>query len=172
MITRKLIPGIAFAALALGPAKAADAPVDIGLWEVQVTTSLAGIQITAEMTEKLKKLGLKLPDSLAAHTRQVCVTEQTLARFGDLPNQHGKCRQQNMQRSARGLSFDVACESGPNSAAGHVDVVFDDRMHVHGSATMSGSHGDGSGKTMPLSGNATLTGRWLSNSCSSAQPID
>ena len=162
-----LLSGVALSGMAL----AADIPVNTGLWEMQVSTSFAGIQISPEMQEKLKKMGVNPPGMPTSSTQQMCVTEQTLARFGE-PNQGGKCRQENIQRSARGLSFDLVCENPQNNARGHVDVVFDDRTHVHGTVKMSGTHGTSGGQSIPFSVDATQTGHWLSNDCGGVKPVN
>ncbi|GGF11284.1 hypothetical protein GCM10011611_16160 [Aliidongia dinghuensis] len=162
----------ALAVLVSGAARASDIPLDTGLWEMQVTTTIAGITIPPAMQEKMKKLGVNPPGGTpTSSTRQMCVTDETLARFGE-PNQGGKCRQENVQRSAKGLSFDLVCESPQNNGHGHVDVVFDDRTHVHGTVKMSGVRTDSSGNTIPLSVDATQTGHWVSTDCGSVKPMN
>lgn len=170
MTKRTILIGATLAALCAGTARAADVPVNTGLWEMQMTMSMGGIQISPEMQDKLKKMGVNPPGMPTSSTRQMCVTEQTLARFG-APDQGGKCHQENVQRSAKGMSFDLVCENPQTNAHGHVDVLFDDRTHVHGAVRMSGTHTMGGGQSVPFSVDATQTGHWLSNDCGAVKPL-
>ncbi|HEV2677057.1 MAG TPA: DUF3617 family protein [Aliidongia sp.] len=171
MNKRSMMFGVAIALALAAPARAADVPVDTGLWEMQMTMSMGGIQIPAETLEKLKKMGVSPPGQPTTTTSQSCVTQQTLDKFGAMPNQNGRCHQENLQRTDRSMSFDMVCDSPQNNAKGHVTVQFDDRTHVHGTVKMAGTHTDGSGKTMPFSVDATQSGHWLSRECGAVQPM-
>jgi hypothetical protein len=172
MTKRHQIAGTALTLLLCGAAVAADVPLNTGLWEMQMTVSMAGIQIPPEAIAKMKAMGMNPPGQASTQTRQMCVTEQTLAKFGDMSNANDKCRQENAQKSARGMSFDIVCTSPQNNGRGHVDIVFDDRTHAHGSFHMSGTHATSSGQSIPVDLDGTQTGRWLSNDCGAVKPMN
>jgi hypothetical protein len=164
MTTRHLIVGTTLALLC-GAAVAADVPLDTGLWEMQVTMSIGGIQIPPEALAKLKAMGINPPGQASTHTQQICVTAQTLSKFGDMSNQNDK-------KSSRGMSFDIVCTGPQNNGRGHVDIAFDDRTHAHGSFHMNGTHTDSHGQSMPVAVDGTQTGRWLSTDCGGVKPMN
>jgi len=155
---------LSLAALALSAAVAQISdipPVKMGLWQTEVTTTMAGME------------NMPMAHAMGNHssTTQSCMTPETwksdLQKLND--SQHkSDCNVTNMHLDTHGMTFDETCTTpnGGNSTI-HFEAQFDGNDHMHGTAKMQMS-----GKGMPqgMTMNMTMTSHYVGADCGDVKP--
>ncbi len=170
MISRLVTTSAAVLLVSLMPAVAVAPPINLGLWEVQSTTTLKSaipIQIPPEQVEQLKRMGVPLPGVPTTRTDQSCLDEHSLDHIGE-GGRNKSCRRENVQLSAHGLTAEIVCDSEKGKGRGRIDLVFDDQTHFHGTIAIKGSSPSAPGINAVDVG---LQGHWLGAQCGSVKPF-
>jgi hypothetical protein len=153
----------------LVPARAEAPPIELGLWEVQSTTTLQSaipIQIPPEQAEQLKKMGVPLPGVPTTRTDQSCLDQHSLDRIGE--GRSRSCHRQNVQLGPHGLSAEIVCDGDKAKGHGRIDLTFDDTTHFHGAIAIKGSSAAAPGINAVDVG---LQGHWVGAQCGAVKPF-
>jgi len=170
MHLRPVVAAMSGLALFVLPVEAAAPPVDLGLWQVQSATTLESaipIQLPPAQAEELRRMGIPVPGQPTRRTDQSCLTERSFDRLGE-PDHGRACHRENVQLTSGGLSAEVVCDGDGTKGRGHLDLVFDDPTHFHGTLNLKGRSKSAPG----ISGlNVSMSGRWLGAQCGSVKPL-
>lgn len=167
---------LTIAILAAGACLAADkiTPINAktGLWEVTTVSEQSGsIPIPAETLAKLTpeqrariEAQFKARSTPQTETKQSCITSEDIAKGLGWDNPDKACHQTMVRSSSTAQEFTWDC-SGKGKNAGSMKIEALDSEHVKG--YMQVSVGE-DGREMNVK--ATITGKWLSNSCGNVKP--
>lgn len=156
--------------LAAAPILAGAVEPKLGLWKNTVTTTFAEppIEIPAAQLDRLRSMGIEPPGySPQTHTQEHCLTQAELDRFMAGGMGDSNCSLINPKKTARGISGDLSCVTQGQSAQGHVDIIYDDERHYHGSSQLNGTFTIG-GKSKSVDMNVQLSGQYEASDCPSA----
>ena len=134
-VNRLICTRFVMAILAAGTARAQSAPpVKMGLWH---GTTMTGITLPPEVVAKMKAMGRPVPGSepQTIETESCLTPEKWKEMFTKAQNQQN-CKVLNLKQDSSGMSADIACEGGSNTAKGHVQMAFVSTEKVHGTMHM------------------------------------
>lgn len=132
-------------------AQLSDLPVKAGLWETHVSVNgrapIAG--------QACFSAGTTLSNYLTATNKGVAGTQCTVT---------------NKVQTARGISYDNACNGQNMSSKGHIDFQLPDTEHFSGSShtTVTGTV---QGKTVNMAIHKTFIAKFLTSDCGSVKPM-
>jgi Protein of unknown function (DUF3617). len=149
----------AFAAVCAVVAQTVETPpIKMGFWQTETSTSMAGAE--------------NLPEGQAGkHTSVVqgCLTPETWkSEFQKIQNeQSGNCTATNAHQDSHSFSFDEICKSDAYNTTAHLEAVFDNREHMHGTIKVNIA-----GPAFPqgITMNMTLTSHYLGADCGDVKP--
>ena len=167
-LSKKLVLGVASAALLAAPVAALAAHGKAGLWQVAVTIGGANAHmpdmssLPPDVQARMKAAGVGMGGNTI--TAQRCMSAQDFV-TGKLPTsgQHGKsCVTSNVRYTGNHMSVDMAC-SGNFTATGHIESDWDSDEHFTAVVSMTGTH---DGRTM--TNEEKIEGRFVSAECGAA----
>lgn len=151
-------------ALAMAALPALAAHGKVGLWNVTVTTNMAGMGMP-----DMSKLPPEAQAAMRAHgvtmngntiNVQHCMTQTEVEASGPPPMRSMKeCAMSNMKMGGNSFSADMTCH-GQMNGTGHVDVTYDSPEHYVGKSTISATMEGHS-----MSSTTSFEGRWVSADC-------
>jgi hypothetical protein len=165
-LSKKIVVGVAAAALLTAPIAALAAHGKAGLW--QITVTIAGMptpdlsKVPPEMLARMKAAGVGMGGNTI--TAQRCMTAQDFA-TGKVPtsaSHSGSCATSNVSFTGSHVSVDMTC-SGNTTATGHVESDWDSDEHFTSEVSMTGTH---DGRT--VTSHEKVEGRFLSAQCGAA----
>lgn len=161
---------VVLALLVSGPALAADRMAP-GLWEMSVQSdALQGIAIPTEQMEKLRALGIQVPNiANGSATTRTCITPE-MARRADLAPAAGAskmgCTAKNTRFEGNHFSADLACNNPRVQGSGKVSGTFTSNKAFTASIQFNGL-----AQGVPVDQHGVATGRWLGASCGNVEPL-
>ncbi len=150
------IPVIAIAAVAQ---LSETPPVNMGLWQTEITAKATGIENTP-MAAMASALG-------GQHVTQGCLTRERWKSDiqGFNARQQHSCTLSNVHQDAHEISFDESCEGGSNNT--HVDILIDSDEHAHGTMVMKVT---APSLPQPMTINYVLVSHYLGSDCGDVKP--
>jgi hypothetical protein len=152
------VTALATAALAAGMGRP-------GLWEVTTHADMSGMMasLTPEQREKMKSLGIKLPENNSFSVTH-CVTPEEASQFKPPPmgraGHEKDCRVENLKTSSSGASADMVCDGEHMKGTGHFSLAYDSPEHYAGKVTM-----DAVAEGHPVKTTMSFEAHWISADC-------
>lgn len=141
------------------PALSETAPVNMGLWQTETSSTVTGVEGTP-MAAMASAMG-------RARVVQSCLTpdrwKSDIQGF-NARQQHG-CTLSNVQQSSSEVSFDQVCAAYGSSA--HVDILIDSSEHTHGTVVVKISNPS---LPQPMTMNVTMVSHRLGSDCGDVKP--
>ncbi len=151
----------ASATLALVAAPALAGHGKVGLWNVTITTNMAGMpdmsKLPPEAQAMMKARGMTMNGN--SMSVQHCMTQEEVNADHPSMRNEKECKVSNMKTSGNSFSADMVC-NGQMQGTGHVEFVFDSPEHYTGKTSMNGTAGG-----HPVNSSTTMEGRWVSADC-------
>ncbi len=142
-----------------------------GLWEMTVKSDAmkAMPKIPPEQMEKMKQMGIKMPDMQnGAMVQKVCYSKEMVEQDKPPSNMGGReqrCQNKNFTRSGSSFTAEIVCDSPDMKGTGNVKGNFTpDNM-----ASVYDFNGTAHGK--PITQHVETTGKWLGNDCGDVKPF-
>ncbi|MFP5230122.1 MAG: DUF3617 domain-containing protein [Acidobacteriota bacterium] len=154
---------LTFVAVAAAQTPTTPPPIKMGLWQSEVTTSVAGAPNTP--------MGQAMGGAGRTTVTQGCLTPESWARDiqGAQQRQHAAdCTQSNFQQDTHKVTFDEVCSNqGGYSTNVHFEMLIDDTEDAHGHADVKTS-----GPAFPqgMTMHMTMKTKFLSSDCGSVKP--
>ncbi len=171
---RSTIQFIAFSLCALSLANNAQAAGKSkpGLWEATMQSDAIKNMppIPPEQLEKLKQMGIKIPNiQNGGITTQICVTKEMAER--DQPpvsfkDQSG-CQSKNVQKNGNTWSMDLVCDKTEMKGSGKVTAIYQGDDSVQSVFDFKGI-----ANNKPINIHSETKSKWLSADCGDVKPID
>jgi hypothetical protein len=165
-LSKKIVLGVAGAALLAAPIAALAAHGKAGLWQITVTVGGTNAHmpdmasLPPEAQARLKAMGIGMGGNTV--TLQQCMSGVDFS-TGKLPMSGGprnkSCETSNVSFTGSHMSADVTC-TGDDAKTGHVEADWDSDDHYTEAATMTETH---NGHTVTNS--QKMEGRFLSAQC-------
>lgn len=167
MSIRTLIMAAAVAALPLSAR--ADIKQKPGLWEGSVQMDLGSVManLPPETAEQMKAMGIELPTAAPIRT-QFCLTPEQAAQnvVPQVSDPQSGCKVTDSKRSGDTLTASVQCD-GAMKGNGGMEVKLQSPESYSGLMKFSGMSDQG----LPLNMTNEFSGKWMSASCGSVQPM-
>jgi hypothetical protein len=149
--------------LALAQAPSGPPPVKMGLWQSEVTTTVAGAP-DSPMGKAMGGAGGRTT------VTQGCLTPDSWTKEiqGAQRRRSSECSQSNFQQDNHKVTYDETCSSqGGYSTNVHFEMLIDDPENAHGHADMKTS-----GPAFPqgMTMHMTMKTKYMSSDCGSVKP--
>ncbi|MFZ6758521.1 DUF3617 domain-containing protein [Undibacterium sp. Ji50W] len=140
-----------------------------GLWELTIKSDAmkAMPKIPPEQMEKMKQMGIKMPDMQnGAMVQKVCFTKEMVDQ--DKPPSGGReqqCQNKDFSRSGNSYTSEIVCDMPEMKGTGNVKGSFtpDSLTSVYDFKGVS--HGK------PFSHHTETTGKWMGSDCGDVKPF-
>ncbi|MBV8798306.1 MAG: DUF3617 domain-containing protein [Alphaproteobacteria bacterium] len=144
------------------PAIAVGGHGKVGLWDITVTTNMAGMPDMSKLPPEAQAAMRAHGVSANGHTMTVqhCMTQTEIDTIKP-PPMHGaqNCKMSNLKNSGPSMSADMTC-TGDMNATGHFEISYDSPEHYTGKTTITGTD-----EGHPINSTTTMEGRWVSADC-------
>ncbi|MET3120219.1 hypothetical protein AAKU64_004467 [Undibacterium sp. GrIS 1.8] len=143
-----------------------------GLWEVTIQSDAMKNMptIPPEQLEKLKQMGIKIPNMQnGGMTTQMCITKEMADR--DQPPVNFKdqsgCQSKNIQKNGNTWSMDLVCDKPEMKGSGKVTGTYLGDDSVQSVFDFKGIAND-----KPINMHSETKSKWLSADCGDIKPLD
>jgi hypothetical protein len=144
-------------------------PVKMGLWQTEVDRTMTGFQLPPGVAEKMRAMGRPAPGNSSTTVESCWTPEQWNKSITDLQD-NKSCTRTNVVQDSHHLSFDVTCTDSKNNKnmLGHMEMIFDDSEHVHGTMVMKSSQS--APTSVPIDMDMKLNAHFVSSDCGDVKP--
>lgn len=159
-------------------------PFKPGLWESNITSTVAGMQIPPEMQarlaqmppeqqERIKNMMGGAPRTTVTHS---CMTKEQFDKWNDSLHQgrekDEQCTHTNTIETGHERSFDLSCASPTAKSTGHVEMFVDSDEKGHGSVHMVRTATEGPQATKPITIDVKFDTHYVGSDCGAIKPGD
>jgi hypothetical protein len=135
-------------------------PIKMGLWQTEVTTTMAGMENTP--------MGGHMGGDHKQITQSCMTPESWKNDLLKMREQQNKCSMADLHLDAHGMSFAETCSDGNQyTTTVHFQATFDSDEQMHGTAT---AHTAGPAFPQGMSMNMQMTSHYLGASCGEVKP--
>jgi hypothetical protein len=159
-------------------------PFKTGLWESNMTSTMAGIEIPPDMQARLAQMPPEQQERLrsmmggAPHTTvtRSCATKEEFEKwndsFGQGKEKDSECTHTNVTQTAQERAFDMSCTSPTAKTTGHVDMYFDSDEKGHGTVHMVRTALQGPQAMKPITIDVKFDTHYIGSDCGDIKPGD
>lgn len=127
-------------------------------------------EVTATMTWQDSPFPGGMGPGGGPHTNQVCVTQEQIDKYGDVPPQtRGNCQITDVHKDAHHMSATMTC-SAPMAGTGTIEATWVDENRSHSTVHFSGSMQMGP-NSKPFSWTLDSTSVYKGADCGSVKPV-